>query len=261
MNEDERKALMVGGFIILACTVFVSLCAGWIPFHLQVCTEGNPPSCVEGTFPFYLLLMTKPYSEVLTAFGTLVLAAFTYTLWRATYTQADLTRRSIELAKEEFNVSHRPRLRVRHLNFLFSEGQTSVSHEAAAEVEVTVVNVGDREMRGFEFFYAIGWFTSPNDAMSAYYEFQQVMKSPNTVLVPGAFEHLSFVVQPMKSDQAASITPPSKAKVMMLARVDYWDSEGTKRSTGYFRESPGSREDGLVAEFAIVDHNDYEYED
>jgi hypothetical protein len=46
------------------------------------------------------------------ALAAIAVAAFTFTLWISTSTQAKLTGDSIKLAREEFNATHRPKIRV-----------------------------------------------------------------------------------------------------------------------------------------------------
>src|SRR6267154_4374112 len=53
--------------------------------------------------------------EAITAAATVAIAAFTLVLWLATSRQARLTAQTIALARDEFNATHRPRIRVRHV--------------------------------------------------------------------------------------------------------------------------------------------------
>ena len=54
----------------------------------------------------------------ITALATLVIAAFTGTLWFATTAQAKLTRETLKLAKDEFFATHRPKIIVRNLQLV-----------------------------------------------------------------------------------------------------------------------------------------------
>jgi hypothetical protein len=55
------------------------------------------------------------HNGAITALATIVIAAFTMTLWFATNQQAHLTRDSIELARADLIANYRPRLRVRNV--------------------------------------------------------------------------------------------------------------------------------------------------
>jgi hypothetical protein len=55
-------------------------------------------------------------SAAITALSTLLIAAFTWTLWLSTRRQWRLTQRTICLARAEFNATHRPHLIVRDIS-------------------------------------------------------------------------------------------------------------------------------------------------
>lgn len=59
-------------------------------------------------------------SGAITALATVAIAGFTLTLWRATTEQGRLAQKSIDLARDEFQSTHRPRIRIKHL-FLESD--------------------------------------------------------------------------------------------------------------------------------------------
>lgn len=52
----------------------------------------------------------------ITALATIVIAAFTATLWRATVSQAKLTRQSIDLARDELQRAYRAKLAIRRIH-------------------------------------------------------------------------------------------------------------------------------------------------
>jgi hypothetical protein len=54
-------------------------------------------------------------SGTLAALATIAIAAFTLTLWRATTEHGRITDRVLDLAIDEFNATHRPKIRVKHV--------------------------------------------------------------------------------------------------------------------------------------------------
>jgi hypothetical protein len=72
----------------------------------------------------------------ITAIATIIIAAFTATLWGATRQQGSLTFESLKLARQEFSATHRPRIVVR-----FIQGPFDDAIEPQF-VWVTVANVG-----------------------------------------------------------------------------------------------------------------------
>jgi len=89
----------------------------------------------------------EAYEGSIVAFGTLIIAVFTIVLsiatvklWSSTAELARLTRNSINLAREEFVSSHRPRLRVRLVNAFLTEGHP-------VRIQYYVVNIGNTNAR------------------------------------------------------------------------------------------------------------------
>jgi hypothetical protein len=72
-------------------------------------------------------------ADNLTAISTLVIAVFTVVLAGATWLQFQLTRKTIDLARQEFIASHRPRIILRDV------------HLIAENVHYMLVNVGDTD--------------------------------------------------------------------------------------------------------------------
>jgi hypothetical protein len=83
------------------------------------------------TFVNFLTWLIR--ADNLTAVSTLVIAVFTIALAFATYFQYRLTRKAIDLARQEFVASHRPRIILKDV------------HLTADEVHYMLVNVGDTD--------------------------------------------------------------------------------------------------------------------
>lgn len=82
----------------------------------------------------------EKYNGAITAIATVFVASFTAVLYRATNRQATLTRQSIDLARQEYVSTHRPRLSVRHIVPTLKEGEP-------ISVRCTVTNVGETKAR------------------------------------------------------------------------------------------------------------------
>jgi hypothetical protein len=79
------------------------------------------------------------YGGAITAVATVAIGCFIYTLWRATTEQARLTRDSIELARQEFVSTHRPRLHIRLLTLRPLEPGKVIA------LQYELVNIGDTD--------------------------------------------------------------------------------------------------------------------
>jgi hypothetical protein len=76
----------------------------------------------------------------ITAAATVLVAGFTAVLYRATNKQAVLTRQSIDLARQEYISTHRPKLSVRHIVPTLKDGEP-------ISIQCTVTNVGETKAR------------------------------------------------------------------------------------------------------------------
>ncbi len=88
---------------------------------------------------FWMILDTlQAYNGAITAVATIFIGAFTYVLAIVTRKQARLTRESIDLARREFDATHRPRIGVRFFE-TFSEPTITL--------RFTVVNQGETKAK------------------------------------------------------------------------------------------------------------------
>ena len=85
----------------------------------------------------------EAHNGAITAIATGFIGWFTYTLWRssekmwvATADQVRITNTALQLAREEFNATHRPKLRVRRMKPHLTAG-------TLVRVQYVIVNVGE----------------------------------------------------------------------------------------------------------------------
>lgn len=116
-----------------------------LPFQYNLCTYSehtSVPECSEHHLGPYALLwvieFVDQHNGFVTAVATIAIAAFTFTLYETARDQGRLALESIELARQEFIASHRPRLVVRFIQGPFVEN----SEEPHQFIWVTVANVG-----------------------------------------------------------------------------------------------------------------------
>jgi hypothetical protein len=86
----------------------------------QIC-EYNQATDHKDCTPYHIAFVAlwhvakilNDYGPAISAAAVVAIAAFTWTLWLATTAQGRLTQKSIDLARDEFISTHRPRLIVR----------------------------------------------------------------------------------------------------------------------------------------------------
>jgi hypothetical protein len=86
---------------------------------------------------WHVVDLLQAYNGAVTAVATIAIGIFTYALVRVTNRQARLTRESIDLARQEFIATHRPRIIVRFIQGPFYDDD---GHQSAW---VTAANIGD----------------------------------------------------------------------------------------------------------------------
>ena len=88
---------------------------------------------VRETFIFFDL-----HNWIVMAFATIAIAWFTYSLRNSTNEQGRLTQKSIDLARDEFSATHRPRIRVRYISI-------PISPDSGMAFGVIVANIGESD--------------------------------------------------------------------------------------------------------------------
>jgi hypothetical protein len=84
-------------------------------------------------------LLVRIPAELLTAFATCAIAAFTYTLWRATTEHSRITDQVLSLTRDEFIATHRPRMRV----YAFEVTDRNIDGGKSISVLFQAQNIGE----------------------------------------------------------------------------------------------------------------------
>lgn len=87
-------------------------------------------------WPVAVLSFVDVHNGLVTAIATIFIAAFTIVLAIVTRRQGLLTREAIKLARDEFNATHRPKLRVRRM-------RPHATDCTPVAVQYVMVNVGE----------------------------------------------------------------------------------------------------------------------
>ncbi len=206
-------------------------------------------------------------SGVITTFATIAIAAFTGTLWRATTKQASLTRESINLAREEFVSTHRPKLRVRHIVLthpvppslkpleLIEAGQPIVGH-------LDIWNVGETPAHIVESHCKVFWTKDAGLPMTSPYESERANNfAGSQVLEPGQSASCDFRSAVTMDDDAERYRRLTQGfHIYVMGWIRYADGRKITRQTTFCRlynVANGERH----PRFHVVDDPDYEHED
>jgi hypothetical protein len=137
----------------LCAGVVLILIAAWSSgFTGEICYETKTGQQHCDPYNLAPFLVIKAFEglhtldTVITALATVAIAWFTWTLWRATTGTLKATQDSIQLARDEFNASHRPKLRLKHIWLASPDGQNASADlwsRSPLVVRLDIVNVGD----------------------------------------------------------------------------------------------------------------------
>lgn len=114
-----NRPLIIGLAVVIAVCVLFDL-TFLFPASYEYCQPNeytHAKDCTPeylGPFIFrWIVAVADAHNGLITAVATLFVAGFTWTLWRTSSKQAELTRDSIKLARDEFIATHRPKIILR----------------------------------------------------------------------------------------------------------------------------------------------------
>lgn len=183
-----------------------------------------------------------------TALATLLIAAFTFTLWWASAGQYDLLEKQIKLAGDEFNATHRPKIRVRFFPEL------PIKRNEPLIITYEAVNIGDadatiigHELSIYDFYKG----ETSNPVWSS-----KIRINKETLIAGEASPR--YEVRP-QLPPTATVAGASHNIADMWVRgfFRYSDARGVIRKTQFVRK----RDTNSLALRVIDVDRDYEYED
>jgi hypothetical protein len=162
------------------------------------------------------------------ALASLVIAAFTGTLWIATIQQGQLTFAALELARKEFISTHRPLVIVRFIQGPFRDpaGQEFIS--------VTVVNVGASSA----IIEAFGGDLARRDNDGEWVP-PGLSATPKNIhpitLISGRRHTFTVTARKAESDTEIAADASGEHELCAVGAVNYRDGNRVSRETGFFR--------------------------
>ena len=172
----------------------------------------------------------------LTAIASFIIAAFTATLWIATRQQGALTKDSIELARKEFVVTHRPKVIIR---FIQGPWQDVIAEQKFQYIWITLVNVGESVAT----IGAIGADLARKLALPRGHEDE--WSSPGLDAAPKPVEAIILKSGERYSFKVIAKSPYTESELFedvqethllcAVGGVRYADSQGLVRETGFHR--------------------------
>ncbi len=245
-------------FIALVVAALLFVGSFLFPAQYQLCTPNeytHVKECAQHYLGPYVILwvvnVIDAHNGFVTALGTLAIAIFTLTLYRATTAQGrltqrsiDLTREQIELARTEYVSSHRPKLRIRHIVPRFRDGEP-------IKVHCVVTNIGETHARVSLSGATVGIFPHGKPGLQSRVMFlaSDLYGGQSELFITQ--EDTDFVY-----DEAWNLDQPHGGATFIRGEIEYQDDNGTKRRTGFSR-----RYNYSTGRFDTVENPEDEYED
>jgi len=185
----------------------------------------------------------------ITALASLVIAAFTGTLWIATSRQGLLTFDSLEMARKEFISTHRPRVIVR---FIQGPMHDAKGHEF---VSVTIVNVGANPATIEAFGGDLARRNSKGEWVPPGLNATPKNIHPVT-LISGQRHTFTVTAKTPHTDAEIAADTLDEHELCAVGAVNYRDGNRVSRETGFFRIY-----DETSKRFIAPNNTEFEYQD
>jgi hypothetical protein len=219
----------------------------------SICDTYDPPkNCENHNILFYSAWTVGKaldrWSTLITALATVVIGLFTFTLWTSNRQLLKTTNQSINLARDEFLSTHRPKLRVRQFVLdLPTPENPLVVHFATVNVGATPAN-----WRNIAAEVAL-WNGRSWEAPGVH----QIVESINHPPIKSG-QRLQVAIRSRFNISAEQIRAIEKGSLVVCAvgELTYADSSGVMRRTGFRRNY-----DIGADMFTASPNKDQEYED
>ena len=194
--------------------------------------------------------------------ATFGLWIFTGLLWNATRKAVLDGNEAIKLARDEFIVTHRPRIRVRDIKFdeFYESNDLSIylSHDDDFMINIEIVNIGESAAKIAAIRYVAAFTKKGKRFFMSYKLLYETEIAKDAIISIG---ESNLVILPCKAKMASigfgMMAPrqfPNEWDLVFAGEILYEDRSGIKRLTGFCREYSDGR-------FKRDPENPYEYED
>lgn len=197
--------------------------------------------------PLLFYLDLNEASILLTACATVIVAVFTWTLSQATTATQQVTERTLAHLQREFLATHRPHLKIRHVEFIRGEDETAIAF--------TVVNVGESTATIIE-SSVTPWIWVKGDKWPALPPYAPKTANPRVKTLANGQESRWKETDETWALFLVDIDGSKTHDMMLLGYIVYADENGTRRRLGFcHRRLPNTER------FEPVPDLDYNYED
>jgi hypothetical protein len=252
-----RWRILLGLALIAAWVAWGYGFASWEGLTGQICDQSaNPQQEQCPTYNAMLVLLwhiregLNDYAPILTAVATVAIAAFTWTLWRATTEHSRIQGGLLELTRDEFNAAHRPKIVIH-----------SVKYEPATnEKDSDLDTLGARII-----FYNRGRSDATIEAIE-YSLRQRLVPLESGILLHDRIPPKHSLIESGRGDyiqitsdievRTVRFVTDASSRIFLIGKIFYRDKLGGLRQTGFCRVFGGT---AARRAWERIDDPEYEY--
>jgi hypothetical protein len=258
-----KQAAFFLAFFIFLVAAFVIGERSFSPVF-QCCIDQNKNTNAGATAkenPATFGTVASSYGGI-TALATLIIAAFTGTLWVSTSKQARLTRESIDLARNEFISTWRPKLRVRNIVAEGGEEFPLLTPGRPLIGKLQVVNIGGTTAKIKQGRIIVFWNESGLPMELPYARSNIGVYLPEASLAPGKSIEPAFQSDATLPANVGTISTGviGQLHLYVMGSIEYDDESCIRRRTNFCREYRRLNWQ-IDGRFYPVDDPDYEHEE
>jgi hypothetical protein len=185
------------------------------------------------------------YRDAITAVATAFIALFTLTLWWSTKAMMKATKRSVELAREEFIATHRPKIKIHAVEIT----RRPVNEDNRIGASILCFNVGESAAKNVEVRGEI--FAGPRFAID--------VQRPVVKTIPEVLSGQKLRAEINSDWRVVDVAAGRRQGIYFycIGWIAYWDESGHRRETGFCLRAEFS-DDG--DRWASAGKPEYEYD-
>jgi len=218
----------------------------------QASKEYDSPISIIGIRSRCTAGFIRSHNGEITALATLIMAAFTGTLWWAAAGQYDLLEKQIDLARDEFISSHRPKIIVHSVELAYDANEQGLMTLGA---EITIFNIGGTSATITDF---VGNIQIRETPLRAGIILPTIEISP---IIIGVGERKYLRVGSVFDDRSlnAATRGAQGNPLLCIAAFVYRDANETPRFTGLCRRYSAASGQGRWHKYVSPEAEIYEY--
>lgn len=200
----------------------------------------------------WLVRLLDTHNGLVTAIATVFVAGFTWTLYKVSKQQAELTRESINLAREEFISTHRPKIIVSGFKWSSVEEEGVELEDRPIRISFRYINIGESRAEIIEIGTELVTLFTPA-SMPSNIKFERHKMETPIILESGGSANATTIDE-IEQSKFIWYSSVDAHTLVCAGYVSYRDAVGKERRTGFCRKL-----DQKTSRWHAIEDAEYEY--